>query len=290
MIDLHTHTTHSDGSFSVRELLIEAEKMGLSMLSITDHNTISAYEELKNSKMRNLFRGRIITGVEITTTYKGETVEILGYNFDVAKMQSFLNQHVLSFERKQIKEFELIKKQYKKNGVIFDETRISFDPKKGNSRGAVLQEIIKYSENHKFFLCEESIHDIGKFTRNEVYNPKSQLYVDETSLFPSMGTVIDMIHQSGGTAFWAHVYAYSSNIANDLLEILQTYDLDGLECFYTTFTEEQSEYLVKMCKERGLFMSGGSDFHGTVKARHDLGVGRGNLRIQEEIALFSKQE
>ena len=99
MIDLHTHTTHSDGSFSVRDLLQEAEKIGLTLLSITDHNKISAYEELQNPEIRNLFRGRIITGVELTTTYKGETVEILGYNFDLKKMQAFIDEHVLPSEK-----------------------------------------------------------------------------------------------------------------------------------------------------------------------------------------------
>ena len=285
MIDLHTHTTHSDGSFSVRELLQEAEKIGLTLLSITDHNKISAYEELQNSEIRNLFRGRIITGVELTTTYKGETVEILGYNFDLKKMQAFIDEYVLPSEKKQMKEFELIKAQYKKLGVVFDETKITFDPKKGSSRGAVLREISKYPENHKFFLDKESVYDIGKFTRNEVYNPKSPLYVDETSLFPSMETVIEMIHESGGVACLAHVYAYSPNIANDLTNILQSYKLDGLECFYTTFTEEQSAYLVQLCKERELLISGGSDFHGTVKINHDLGVGHGNLNIEEFMVL-----
>ena len=60
---------------------------------------------------------------------------------------------------------------------------------------------------------------------------------------------------------------------------------DGLECFYTTFTEEQSAYLVRLCKERGLLISGGSDFHGTIKSNHDLGVGRGNLCIEESMVL-----
>lgn len=71
MIDIHTHTTYSDGSFSVKELLEEAERTGLSLLSITDHNTIQAYQELDNANTRNLFSGFIIPGVEITTTYKG---------------------------------------------------------------------------------------------------------------------------------------------------------------------------------------------------------------------------
>ena len=60
-------------------------------------------------------------------------------------------------------------------------------------------------------------------------------------------------------------------------------NLDGLECFYTTFTDEQSEFLVQLCKQNHLFMCGGSDCHGTVKVNHDIGTGRGNLNIDESI-------
>ena len=283
MIDIHSHTTYSDGSFSVQDILKEAERVGLSLFSITDHNNIKAYQELKNSNIRNLFSGNIIPGVEISTTYKGETIEILGYGFDLEIMQNFLNSNVLTFEEKQLKEYELIKNQYKKIGVIFDENNIKFDSKKESSRVAFVNEIKRYPENKKFFLNEESIDSDSGFTRNEVYNPKSQLYVDESSLFPSLEKTIDMIHQSGGLAFLAHTYAYSSNIANELLNIINNYDLDGLECFYTTFTDEQSNYLVKLCEERQMFMSGGSDFHGTRKINHNLGIGRGNLNIDESV-------
>ena len=92
-----------------------------------------------------------------------------------------------------------------------------------------------------------------------------------------------MVHQSGGLAFLAHTFAYSPNIASELQNIIDNYALDGLECFYTTFTREQSNYLVNLCKEQNLFMSGGSDFHGTRKVNHNLGVGRGNLNIDEKV-------
>lgn len=67
------------------------------------------------------------------------------------------------------------------------------------------------------------------------------------------------------------------------MPILDTYDFDGVECFYTIFTGEQSEYLINLCRERGLYMSGGSDFHGSRKVNHNLGVGRGNLYIEESL-------
>lgn len=283
MIDLHSHTTYSDGSLTVGELLREAEKIGLSLLSITDHNTVQAYCELQNSDIRNIFRGNIISGVEITATYKGEVVEVLGYGFDIEAMHNFLKLHVLSFEEKQLKEYELIKNRYEKIGVVFDVNRIIYNPKQENCRAAFYQEITKYSENDKFFLNKASIETINDFSRNEVYNPESPLYVDESSLYLSMEKAIDIIHQSGGVAFLAHTYAYSPRIANELLHIINHYELDGLECFYTTFSEEQSDYLVRVCKQNHMFMSGGSDFHGTRKENHDLGIGRGNLNIDESI-------
>ena len=283
MIDMHTHTTYSDGSFSVAELLKESEHVGLKLLSITDHDTIEAYKELENPNIRNLFSGNIINGIEITTTYKGEIIEVLGYNFDLETMQTFLNDNVLTFEQKQLKEYELIKNQYKKIGVIFDENNIKFNPKKESCRVSFVNEIKKYKENYKFFLNEESITTSSGFTRNEVFNPKSPLYVDQSSLFPSLEKTIDMIHKSNGIALLAHTYAYSPNIANELLNILDNYKLDGLECFYTTFTSEQTKYLVELCKKRNLFMSGGSDFHGTRKINHNLGTGKGDLYIDESI-------
>ncbi|MCX4249319.1 MAG: PHP domain-containing protein [Bacilli bacterium] len=283
MVDIHSHTTYFDGSSSVDELLSEAQKLNLSLLSITDHNTIQAHFELQNSNIRDRFKGEIISGIEITTTYKGETIEVLGYGFDLETMQKFLDANVLSFGQKQIKEYDLIKNRYNAIGVIFDENNIKFDPKVESCRPAFAIEIKKHPENYKFFLNQESINTASGFTRNEVYNPKSPLYVDESSLFPSLETAIQMIHNSGGLAFLAHTFAYSPNIANELLNIINNYELDGLECFYTTFTKEQSDYLVSVCNDRKLYMSGGSDFHGTRKINHNLGTGQGNLHIDESV-------
>lgn len=283
MIDIHSHTTYSDGSSSVEELLSEAEKLNLGLLSITDHNTVQAYYELQNPNIRDKFKGKIIPGVEITTTYKGEIIEVLGYGFDLELMQQFLENNVLTFEEKQLKEYELIKNRYKDIGVIFDEANIQFNPKIESCRPAFAIEIKKYPENYKFFLNQESINTASGFTRNEVYNPKSPLYVDESSLFPSLETAIQMIHNSGGLAFLAHTFAYSPNIAKELLNIINNYELDGLECFYTTFTKEQSDYLVDVCKNWRMYMSGGSDFHGTRKTNHNLGTGHGNLHIDEAL-------
>lgn len=283
MVDMHTHTTYSDGTSTPEDLLKEAEQKEITVISIADHNTVNAYNDLKNEDIRDSFKGIIIPGVEITTSYQGETIEILGYGFDLAMMHDLLKENVLTFEQKQLKEYDLIKRAYQQQGIVFDEKNINFNPQKESSRAAFWQEVKKYPENNHFFLENSSKENVSSFTRNEVYNPKSRLYADETSMFPSLEKAIAMIHECGGYAFLAHTFAYSPNIAENLLDILKNYKLDGLECFYTTFTEEETKYLVNLCKEKDLYMSGGSDFHGTRKVNHFLGTGKGNLQIDEEI-------
>jgi len=283
MIDLHTHTVYSDGNSTLLELLKEAEKNKIEILSITDHNTISAYEELKNLKINNLYSGKIINGVEITTTYNSEIIEVLGYGFNVDIMKKLLEKNVLTFEENQIKEFNLIKKTYEKIGIKMNIDNIKFDPKKESSRIFFCNEIKKYKENNKYFLNEESLNSKTGFTRNEVYNPLSPLYVNQAILYPSLNKTIEMIHEAGGLTFLAHPFIYSKTIANNIEDIILNYEIDGLECYYTTFAKEQTAYLIKMCDNHNLYKSGGTDFHGTNKINHNLGVGHGNLSINKEL-------
>lgn len=282
MIDLHTHSIHSDGRNSACELLKLAEEAGLSMLSITDHNAIGAYFELMEKQPKGLFGGKIISGIEYTTTFNGEVIEVLGYGFDVLKMNKLMEGKILSYEEKQKREFRLICDQYKKIGVAFEESKVVFDPKKGSSRGAFWVEIIQYPENRKFFLDERSLTNPGIFSRQEVYNPKSPLFVDESSLFLSLNDTVEIIHKSGGKAFLAHLFVYSKTIPEHIEELLDSSELDGLECVYPSFSNEQRSFVKNLCQSRGLLLSGGSDFHGT-NPNKKIGVCEGNFAVDEAL-------
>lgn len=280
---MHTHTIYSDGHSTLSELLKEAEKKKIEILSITDHNTISAYGELEKREISNLFSGEIITGIEITTTYNGEIIEILGYDFNLDIMKKVLNGNVSTFEQTQKEEFNLIKDTYEKIGLEFNIDNIKFNPKKESCRISFVNEIKKYPVNYKYFLYDDSIVTNSGFTRNEVFNPKSPLYVNQSSLYPSLSKTIEMIHAAGGLAFLAHTFAYSKTIANSLIDIILNYKLDGLECYYTTFTKEQTNFLLNICNNYNLYKSGGSDFHGTNKVNHNLGTGDGTLLIKKDL-------
>ncbi|NLW29135.1 MAG: PHP domain-containing protein [Erysipelothrix sp.] len=285
MIDLHCHTVHSDGSDTVKEILTKANQINLSHFSITDHNSVDAYFQSDENEMNSIFKGKLIPGIEITTTYRGEIIEVLGYGIDVNQMKSKLPEYVLSFEQKQLKEFELIKQEYSKRNVIFDEKQILFDPKKTSCRKSFYNEIIKYPENIAKLFHPTSIETSSKFTRQEVYNPSSEFYVDESSLYPSLKEVTHLIHFCGGIAILAHLYLYANcdEIENHLLKIVGDYQLDGVECYYSTFSKEQSLYLEKFCIDHHLIRSGGSDYHGTRKPSIELGVGTGSLKIPSDL-------
>ena len=90
MVDLHTHTIYSDGTWNVKKLLEEAKKNGVTLLSITDHDSVDAYLELRNNDYSNYFSGKIIPGCEFDCVFDNIKIELLGYNFDADKMNLWL--------------------------------------------------------------------------------------------------------------------------------------------------------------------------------------------------------
>jgi len=284
MIDLHTHTNHSDASISVPDLLKEAEAKKLLVLSITDHNTVTAYDELKDNEIRSLYQGKIIKGIELTAIYQGEIVEVLGYQYNIDKIKPLLKKHYDSFEQEKINEFELIKDRFLSIGVKMNLNNIVFDPKIKSSRTAFLEEISKYPENDKFFFDQKPSKNLENFTRGEVFNPQSLLYVDFRSLYPSLEEAINIIHEALGIAFLAHLFVYTKATQNNLSKLINDYKLDGLECYHLRHNREQTEFLINYCDQNNLLKSGGSDYHKN-NVSSDLGVGEGNLNIPESLII-----
>ena len=90
-IDLHTHTCYS---------LKCADKLELSLFSVTDHNTVDAYDEIDS--LRYLFRGDILPGVELSTVFYGEVIEVLGYGINIVEMKKLIGKNYMSFYDKQV--------------------------------------------------------------------------------------------------------------------------------------------------------------------------------------------
>jgi len=285
MIDLHLHTIYSDGASSVEDILRAAQEVGLSVISITDHGNVDAYKELNDERIRGLFKGEILNGVEITTHYKGEVIEILAYKFDMEIMKRLLAENVLCEEEKHIKEFPIIKEKFDKLGIKYNVDNVISDLERKNKHCKTIfyKEFIKYPENNKFLLNSDAIKRAGRFIRDELNNPKSKLFINQTSLLPSLDEAITMVHEAGGLAFLAHPFAYSSNIIESLEDMTREYKLDGVEALYTTKSQKQANYIIQFCDKNNLLKCGGSDYHGAMNRKNKIGTGYGCMRIPREL-------
>ena len=286
MIDLHMHTTYSDGTDSVKEILSNATKVNLELISITDHNTCAAYEELETFQVEELYKGDIAVGCEFTTSFNNRLIEVLGYCFDYKKVGEYLEGYYTKEfidEKTQILYNRLIEK-IKKIDLTFNMNNLR--EKKFESEffeRAIYEELIKHPAN-KEKLKEDIWSSFSNFFRKGLTNPKSKLFINHAEFKPSLKEIIDIVHNAGGIIFLAHPYQYKFDDTESFLnKIYDENNFDGVECFYTTFSKEQTNYLIDFAKKRNLLISGGSDYHGTNKKNHELGIGRGNLNINKDI-------
>ena len=284
MIDLHMHTTYSDGTDTVKELLEKAEDIGLEVISITDHNTCKAYFEMEKFNVKEIYKGDIIVGCEFTTSFDNRLIEVLGYGFDYKSVNKYLEEFYTDEKinnRTKILYNKLLDK--------IEELNLEFNiPKKPMPESkyyerAIYGELKKYPSN-KEKIKEDVWNDFSDFLRKGLNNKNSVLYINKLEFHLPIKEIVNLIHENSGIAFLAHPYQYKFEDTEEFLDrIYNEVSLDGVECFYTTFSEEQTNYLLDFERKRNLLISGGSDYHGTRKENYNLGVGRGNLKISKDI-------
>lgn len=186
MIDLHIHTTASDGTCNVKEILEKAEELNLDYISITDHDTCRGYDELKSIDIKKYYSGKIIKGVELKGIYGKRTIDILGYDIDIQKMSRWLNDYYSENTREKIqtKYLKILYDRVIKNDVKlipFDE--IKWNPENDWANVVIYDEITKFEENKKI-LPSEIFEDYEIFRQKYCYNENSIFYIDKSNDFP----------------------------------------------------------------------------------------------------------
>ena len=285
MIDLHTHTINSDGTWTTKELLTKAEKLGLEVLSITDHDTAKSHIEIENSKeLQEIFKGRLIKGAELNCIFDGVKIEILVYDFDLYPVQEWLENYYSPEKNKNrlIEEFnDLVKICNEKRIKI--ESNLKYNPETEYPVDVIYYSIVKFEENKKFFT-KKQWENIDLFFRTCTVDKKFPLYRDFSKQMPTLEFYNKFIHKYNGKIFLAHLYKYQlDNHIEYLDRIIDKNLLDGVEVYHSSFTEEQIETLKEYCTNKGLLMSGGSDCHGEKKKERKIGIGYGNLNIDKKI-------
>lgn len=284
MIDLHMHTKNSDGSDTVRQLLKLCEEKELEIISITDHDTCKSYIDMRKMDVKSLYSGKIIVGCECTTSYKGRIVEILGYGVN----PDIINEYMLNYytpkqklARKRYMASRLIK-NLQRDGFNIEMSDIDFSKFPEHQAYEYLRNNLEQAEN---IYGKELMSSLKNFFRDGMVNPNHKLFVDLSKFSPTVQEILDLIKRAEGIAILAHPYQYAFDNTIDFLnEFTSIYKLDGVEVYHSTFTDEQMKEIEKWARKKNMMISGGSDYHGTVKPGYELGTGiNHNLNISKAI-------
>ena len=262
-IDLHVHTTASDGTVSPAGAVKLAHETGLAAIAITDHDTVSGYAEAAEAGEKYGVEG--VPGIEISTKY-GRAVHILGYYIDPnsEKIAPVLDWVVHDRDERNRKMAEL---------MAADGLPVSYE-EMHRRFGAVIGRP-HFAEVLVELGLAKDVRDA--FDR---YVEKGQKYYLPRN-FLSIERSIEIICQAGGVAVLAHPFQYKLDDVGlrELIEHCMESGLRGMECRYSGYSREQCKYLGHLAEEYGLIKTGGSDFHGEVKKHISLGIGTGSLEV-----------
>lgn len=284
MVDLHVHTMSSDGTDDAVSILKKAQNRNLKYLSITDHDNCEMYNKFKNMNISNYYTGKIVPGVELRTIINGVPIELLGYGVDTDYINSKVSKLYQSCEDKDIIEMKRLYNNFLDLGVeIEPDVLDNYDGSFRYGSSYLYSKLRKNINNKRFILDDRIWQDDNLFYRRCIANPKSPFYVKSDDLIPSCQEVINLVKDAGGLVFIPHIFIYGDNTKMIFENLVTNYPIDGIECFYSHFTDEETQKMVAYCKENQLYMSGGSDYHGENKPELELGIGKGNLNIETNI-------
>ena len=265
-VDLHIHSTASDGSQSPSQIIRRAKEIGLRAIAITDHDTVEgSAEALSHPQSPSL---EILSGIEISADVPSGTMHILGYY--VRLDDSSLAQTLKTVQEARASRNVKIVKKLQGLGVDMefgDVVKVSGGGQIG--RPHIAQVLVNKGAAHSI---DEAFYRFLK-RWGPAYVPRYRLQPAEA---------IQMILQAGGIPVLAHpstLRTKSEQALEEILVDLKQAGLRGLEVYYPEYRPERTVQYKGLARRHGLVMTGGSDFHGTANPMVHMGIGRGDLRI-----------
>lgn len=265
-VDMHVHSTFSDGTFSPTEIVKLANEIGLKAIALTDHDTTDGIEEfITAGKQYDL---EVISGIEFAAFNNDhKEIHILGYYIDTNDKR--LNEHT-SFIKKS---------RYDRNINMLTKLNdmginINYEELATSSGGDIISRA-----HYAKVMTEKGFVKTTKEAFEKYLSPGCSGYV-ERELYTAE-EIIKTIKNSGGYAVLAHPTLYGLDFTQiELLsKELKSYGLDGIEVMYSVYSQEQELNMRNIAIKLDLKMTGGSDFHGENKSDIKLGTGFGRLKI-----------
>ena len=284
MIDLHMHTTYSDGTESCSTVLKKCQQKNLDYISITDHDTCEGYKELAKLDVKKYFSGQIINGVEIKCAYKKRLIEILGYKVDPKVINNFMEEFhkTKSKEILQQKYFDILHERCTDMGLVMSKKEdIEFNPKTDWASIKIYNDIKAHEEN-KLKVPDDFWSEFNIFSKKYCGDVNYPLYIDKSEDYLQLDEAIKLVKDAGGLVFLPHIFIYkwAEDKKKLLDDIVAEYDIDGIECMHSEFSQDDIDYLLEYTQKNNFYRSGGSDYHGKNKVGIEMAVGKGNLKIE----------
>lgn len=269
MIDLHVHSTASDGTCSPAELVILAKEAGLEAFALTDHDSIDGIEEaLEAGKKLGM---EVVPGVELSCNYNDEEIHVVGLYIDY-KNQEFV-EHLKNFQ--DLRDNRNIKMAERLCEEGFDITADALHEMFPDA-------VITRAHVAKYLVATGQVKELSIVFDKYIGNG-CKCFVDRPKVHPA--DAVNMIHKIGGIAILAHPCLCKMDRKDlyAMIDELATAGLDGIEAIYSCNMGSDEKDFTEIAKKHGLLISGGSDFHGSNKPYIKLGVGKGNMLVPYEI-------
>lgn len=268
-IDLHTHSTASDGTDSPSQLVQRAIEKNLSAIAITDHDTVSGVEEaLQTAKELPI---TVIPGIELSCSYQNKDLHILGYYIDYTN-KSFLCQLEKLKNRRNYRN-EQMRKKLEEHGILLTMEQIQ-----GHAKQSVITRahFAKAMEEAKYIKSKDEAFSKYIGDGCPCFVPKLQFSPKEA---------IHLIQSAGGLAVLAHplIYKFSYQELDTLICELKSYGLIGVEVYHSSHNISNSGNLRELIRQYDLLPTGGSDYHGTNKVNVELGYGYGGMTLSHSL-------
>lgn len=266
-VDLHIHTLHSDGTYSVSEVIERACKNNLKAIAITDHDTIDGILE-KREENKDL---EIINGIEISCNVDGLEVHILGYFLDLND-EKFLEE-IKNLKISRDERNKKIIDKFKSIGIEID-----YEKLKNFAKGNIISRL-----HFANFLISKNIVKNKDEAFQKYIGKDGICYVPKDDLPPIKA--VQILKSNNAFVSLAHPLLIMKNYnkLENLIKELIPYGLDALEANYKSFNKEEIRILKNLAKKYNLFITGGSDFHGDNRIGTDIGDAGISYEILKEI-------
>jgi hypothetical protein len=257
--DLQSHSLHSDGALEPGEVVAAAAEAGVELLALSDHDTVDGVRSAAAAASE--LGLRLVSAVEISSVDRTQQdLHVLGYLIDPD--DPVLRERLASWREDREHRAEAMGAALRELGYALDESDLQRRKAQGKPIGRphLADAVVRHPGNAER-LRGEGLDERSAFLKAYLidgapaFRPRTK---------PTVAESIEAIHDAGGLAIWAHPF-WDVSDPDEVLATIDRFcewDLDGVECFYTTHTREQAELLAARCEARGLLSTGSSDFHG----------------------------